>query len=332
MRRFDIVSLAVLFVSLLNAQSGAPAQNYDFVPGTKVIFSDDFAAAPVGEFPAKWEQQSGQAVVAEVAGKRALSILKDSTVVFPRMTSARYLPPSFTLEWDMYMPKDSFALYLFLDSDANKIGFDPGEVRYDGTGETVASYDFPDAQARENFTEKWHHVAIAVNAGQMKVYVDKARLFTVPDLHFSPSSIRFSGGESPVQLANVRIASGGGMNMVGKEFTDAKIVTHAINFATGSAEITLSSAGEIARIAGILRDNPSLRFEIGGHTDNVGAPAQNLTLSQQRAAAVRTALTAAGIDAARLTTKGYGDTVPLSPNTTAEGRANNRRVELTRLN
>jgi OmpA-OmpF porin, OOP family len=135
-----------------------------------------------------------------------------------------------------------------------------------------------------------------------------------------------------VQFTNVRLASGGGMNMVGKEFTEAKIVTHAINFATGSAEITLSSAGEINRIAGILRDNPALRFEIGGHTDNVGSPAQNLELSRHRAEAVKTALVNAGIEASRLTTKGYGDTVPLSPNTTAEGRANNRRVEFTRLN
>lgn len=74
MHRFHIALGAALSVILLNAQSDAPAQNYDFVPGSKAIFSDDFAAAPLGEFPAKWEQQSGQTVVAVVAkGRRALS-------------------------------------------------------------------------------------------------------------------------------------------------------------------------------------------------------------------------------------------------------------------
>jgi OOP family OmpA-OmpF porin len=83
-------------------------------------------------------------------------------------------------------------------------------------------------------------------------------------------------------------------------------------------------------IVGVLKDNPDLKFEIDGHTDATGTPAHNATLSQQRADAVKAQLTTMGIDASRLSTKGFGDTKPISDNVTPEGKANNRRVEFVR--
>jgi OOP family OmpA-OmpF porin len=77
--------------------------------------------------------------------------------------------------------------------------------------------------------------------------------------------------------------------------------------------------------------NPDLHFEIDGHTDNSGAAPHNLQLSQQRADAVKTQLITMGVDSARLTTKGLGDTKPISDNATQEGKANNRRVEFVRV-
>ena len=68
-----------------------------------------------------------------------------------------------------------------------------------------------------------------------------------------------------------------------------------------------------------------------GYTDNSGAAAHNLTLSQQRADAVKDQLVKMGIDASMLTTKGFGDTKPISDNNTPEGRANNRRVEFVKM-
>jgi OmpA-OmpF porin, OOP family len=74
-----------------------------------------------------------------------------------------------------------------------------------------------------------------------------------------------------------------------------------------------------------------VRLEIGGHTDADGDPAKNLTLSTARAEAVKKLLVDQGIDAARLTTKGYGATKPIDSNTTPEDKANNRRVEFVKL-
>jgi len=81
----------------------------------------------------------------------------------------------------------------------------------------------------------------------------------------------------------------------------------------------------------ILQNNPDLKFEVDGHTDNSGNAQHNMELSQQRADAVKKQLVSMGIDASRLTTKGFGDTKPISTNDTPDGKSNNRRVEFVRL-
>jgi len=81
----------------------------------------------------------------------------------------------------------------------------------------------------------------------------------------------------------------------------------------------------------VLKTDPTLKFEVDGHTDNTGADAHNLTLSQQRADAVKSQLISMGIDASRLSSKGFGDTKPIDNNSTLEGKANNRRVEFVKI-
>src|SRR4029079_12109552 len=128
-----------------------------------------------------------------------------------------------------------------------------------------------------------------------------------------------------------RLASGGNMNMIGKKFTESKIVTHGINFDIDKATIKPESMGTLNMIVQVMKDNPDLKFEVDGHTDNSGAAQHNLSLSQQRAAAVKEQLVKMGIDASRLTTKGFGDSKPISDNTSLEVKANNRRVEFVKL-
>jgi outer membrane protein OmpA-like peptidoglycan-associated protein len=79
----------------------------------------------------------------------------------------------------------------------------------------------------------------------------------------------------------------------------------------------------------ILKENPEMKVEIDGHTDNKGSAAYNMTLSERRAKSVKKYFVDKGVEAERLTTKGFGFTKPAASNDTKEGRAKNRRVELT---
>lgn len=103
-------------------------------------------------------------------------------------------------------------------------------------------------------------------------------------------------------------------------------------FDTGSANLDALSNSELDHIAGLLKKYPYIRLEVSGHTDNVGDPVANRTLSQQRAASVKARLVAQGIDASRLSAAGYGDTKPVEKNDTEEGRTKNRRTELKVIN
>lgn len=103
-----------------------------------------------------------------------------------------------------------------------------------------------------------------------------------------------------------------------------------IHFATGKAEILPESRPTIAEIVSLLKNRPTLRIGVEGHTDNAGNPAANKTLSNARAKAVAEAIAAAGISANRLDPVGYGQERPIADNRTEEGRAKNRRVELVK--
>ena len=107
---------------------------------------------------------------------------------------------------------------------------------------------------------------------------------------------------------------------------------YGIYFDTDQTFVKPVSATTLAEVASLLKADPALRLEIAGHTDNSGSKDHNLTLSQARAEAVVSALAGQyGIDAARLTAKGYGDSKPVAGNDTAANMAKNRRVELRKM-
>ncbi|PYP38200.1 MAG: hypothetical protein DMD48_10205 [Gemmatimonadetes bacterium] len=117
-------------------------------------------------------------------------------------------------------------------------------------------------------------------------------------------------------------------------FTEAKtpVVLRGVTFETGRSALKPDSYTILDIVAASLVANPNIKIEIGGHTDNTGASATNLRLSQARADAVRAYLASKGVGPERMVAKGYGASQPVAPNTTATGRAQNRRVELRQTN
>lgn len=109
---------------------------------------------------------------------------------------------------------------------------------------------------------------------------------------------------------------------------NAVIVLKNIFFDSKMFELKPESTTELDKVVQLLKDNPTLKIEISGHTDNVGKSDDNLKLSDNRAQSVVKYLVTKGIKPERLLSKGYGALKPVAPNTSEEGRAKNRRTEL----
>ena len=111
---------------------------------------------------------------------------------------------------------------------------------------------------------------------------------------------------------------------------DGRISLHGILFDLDKCTLKQKSNKQLQDVLVLLKDNPDLRLEVQGHTDDQGSDDYNMALSQQRSEAVVRYLELFGIESSRLTPKGYGESKPVETNATEEGRAQNRRVELVR--
>ncbi len=126
-------------------------------------------------------------------------------------------------------------------------------------------------------------------------------------------------------------AEGATVDNAGCSTEQTTVVLEGITFKLGTAKLT-SEAGSILDIAAnILLSNPDISMEVAGHTDSIGEKESNLRLSARRAQSVTDYLVSKGVSVERLQAKGYGDVEPIADNTTKEGRAKNRRVELRRV-
>jgi outer membrane protein OmpA-like peptidoglycan-associated protein len=315
----------------------------DFVPGDEIIFSDDLANELLGEFPSQWDLLNGNAEVASIDGLKCINLEAGSvSTVAPLMKDMKsYLPDVFTIELDYWvnnftetnkMPSQNYTLHLLdgTGSDVLSLQFAEGNVRW--------IYKTPSGEERNgniDWKEKidsWSHLSVSFNKRAFKAYINGVRVCNIPSMAV-PKSMTINNThwqDHRTAITNFRIAQGA-VPLYDRMMTDGKIITYGITFDIGKSTIKPESMGEINRIAKLMTDNPTLKFSVEGHTDNTGSAATNQTLSDARSAAVVAKLVEMGVAKDRLTSAGKGQNSPIADNSTDEGRAKNRRVELVKI-
>jgi len=330
---------------------------YDFVPGEKVIFFDDFSQDAVGDFPVLWNTNgSAEVVTTNLFPGKWMKFVMDQCVWTDELLK---LPENYTIEYDIIpigglegpgMSGWHMRLMQAKNVKAWDGGSAPGNggfqfrVEYFGRpsyntwfyGEECSPAQLSGFVQDENFKEKInqkYHIAIWVQKTRIRVYQDQNKIIDLPRAFpagcVKPDRLRFETGAA--MISNVRIAVGA-PDMRNKLITEGKLVTYGIYFDVNKDVVKSESYGTLKEIAAVLQENPDVRVKIIGHTDADGADASNLDLSKRRGAAVRNELIKSfGIDGSRLESDGAGETQPVAPNDTPANKALNRRVEFVKL-
>jgi len=300
--------------------------NFDFVPGDRVLFVDDFSNDRVGNFPRRLEFRRGSMQVVEWQGRRWLSDAGDGEFY---INLPEVLPERFTIEFDIAGSGNPLELS-WGENDEGVLYIDESSAWARAGGVE------PRGSFKVNTEEQPARIRVAVDGDYLKLYADEHRALNAPNLKMGRSNrirVVMNGWspESPRMIADVRIMAGG-QALYDALVANGRVATQGIYFDTGSDRLRPESTPTLEEIAGMLKAHPDLRIRIEGHTDSTGNPQSNMVLSEKRAAAVRDYLvTKHGIDASRLEIQGLGDTKPVGDNNTPEGRQANRRVELVKL-
>ncbi|MFT3908890.1 MAG: OmpA family protein [Ferruginibacter sp.] len=310
--------------------------SYDFLPGEKTLFEDNLFNDKMNAAPLNWKINDGEAIIGEENNVKFVSIKKYYTKLFPKSLSA--LPDVFTIEYDTWLDagydgNPGVEIHLMGSGDEEAVitpNRDRCSCKYPGGEENGET---PVAIRGENFYNRWNHIAISYSKKSLTVYVNQFKVFSIPDCKIKAGGILVTGNTSQdmkILFKNFRVAkdipSG-----IAKDLSSGLLITHAIKFDVNKYDLKPESMSVLNEIEKYLKSNSSIKLEIGGHTDSDGNDNNNLTLSQQRAEAVRDQLIKMGIESSRLSAKGFGETKPIDINTTAEGKANNRRVEFKKI-
>lgn len=306
-----------------NTPATVTRKKSDFIPGEDVIFEDPLKRELMGEFPSKWDLDRGTVENMKFEDANVIGFTAGQSEIFPLMDEEHYLPERFTIEFDCYFYNyGNEGYYLNFDNGA-------GSYRINVWGLSTRGGNM---RTQVENPIGWRHVELSFNKRAMKIYYEGERLVNIPNIKNKPTKVTFgalSPGRSKGQYAmlkNVRIAEGG-VPLYNRLLTDGKIVTNDILFDYNKATLQSQSLAIIDDIATMLLEHEDIHLSIEGHTDSDGSESYNLELSEKRAAAVKRVLVEKGIGANRLTTMGFGESVPLEDNATKEGKARNRRVE-----
>jgi len=330
---------------------------FDFVPGDKLLFFDDFSKDYIGDFPSKWNTNGGGEVVTiNNNSEKWFGILPGhGTTYIPDVT----LPEEYTIEFDILVTgidkKTSSTAVLQVQLSDNN-GFKHGDnyfrvsipfCQYSPIGFRVRNYVRSGAGSEINNVVKADirqvvldqpHISIAVNKQRFRLWVNEKKYVDIPraiplnliqSLKFSLH--QFSDGKERLFLRNLKVAEGG-IDLRRKLIEEGSVSTNGILFDSGSSNIQPQSYGIIRQISQVLMQEREMKLNIIGHTDSDGSDVANLALSKRRADAVKNALiTIYKISGNRLQSDGKGESVPVGDNSTTDGKAQNRRVEFVKI-
>jgi len=330
---------------------------FDFVPGDKQLFFDDFSQDFVGDFPSKWNTNASGEVVRVNNNENWFELKSGYGVFF--VPDVNELPEDYTIEFDLLskginQKTSSTARFHVILSDNNK--FNNGNEHYVNVTIPFGQYAAFALRAKNYFNRtggdvntdiradirdevlNQPHIAISVTKNRYRLWVNEVKYVDIPRFiqeldvlnHIKFHINNFKDGEERIFIRNLKIAEGG-VDLRRKLLSEGKISTNGILFDSGKANIKPQSYGIIRQISQVLMQDKSINLNIIGHTDADGPDDANLKLSKDRAAAVRQALIDIyKISGDRLQTDGKGESEPVGDNTTADGKAQNRRVEFVK--
>jgi len=312
---------------------------FDFIPGDEVIFEDaPIAEEENGEFPSRWDLLEGNCEIIEVNGEKVIAFPKGGIIV-PYLKNSKddYLPEIFTIEFDAWLWNDNQRdIYVHFYDKKNQKNSARTPLQVNSFSlEFGETYQKLEEKTKHN--GKWRHVSIAYTKGKLKAYLEDTRLINIPHYEGNPSGLTIEcngySGDTPEQLQyikNIRIAKGG-VKYYDRVLFEGKIIVNGIKFDVNKATLRPESMGPINGIYELMQKNPELNFSVEGHTDSDGDDQLNQKLSEERAKAVMDRLISMGISSNRLKSKGWGESKPIDKNDTAEGKAQNRRVEFVKF-
>lgn len=330
---------------------------FDYVPGDKPLFFDDFSSDFIGDFPSKWNTNGGGEVVSiNDSGEKWLELISGYNIYF--IPDVPNLPEEYTIEFDVMAlgldNKTSSTAFLRVDlSDDNKFKEGANFVHaqipfclYSPVGITMANhinhkreiYSVVKADLRDEIVDR-PHISIAVNKQRFRLWVNEEKHIDIPRMVPQGAVLKalkfhmnnFKDGKERIFISNLKVAEGG-MDLRRKLISEGEVSTNGILFDSGSANIQPSSMGVIRQISQVLQEDNAIKLMIIGHTDADGPGDTNLELSQKRAAAVKNALiTVYGIADDRLQTEGKGENEPIADNNSPDGKAQNRRVVFKKI-
>ncbi|NLI99864.1 MAG: OmpA family protein [Bacteroidales bacterium] len=325
---------------------------YDFVPGDKVLYYEDFSQDAIGDFPQHWTTNgSGEVKTVNIAPGNWFH-MNGEDAVYCYMPKIEF-PDNFIVEFDIipdevYYHGIEFTLYQDDVDSPKELNSDlyPGTAGlhiipgYDGwsTLGYKESLDWIRGEATKNpvIRETVNHVIIWIQNRRVRVYHQNQKIMDMPTNIYPGikfNRIRFSGWDrnSVPYVTNLKITTAS-PDTRSKLITEGKLITYGITFDVGKADVKPESFGTLKSIADVLKENSAVNVKIVGHTDSDGDDAKNLELSKRRAESVKNALVKNfGIEASRMETEGAGETSPIAPNDTPVNKAQNRRVEFVKL-